>query len=60
MAPRAAPGVSRRSVGEPDEDVTGSVYFVGEPMVPPRSPSFFAAHGMGQLRLPAGEAGLRP
>ncbi len=33
---------------------------VGEPMVPPRAPSFGAAHGSLAVGLPPGEARLRP
>ena len=33
---------------------------VGEPMVPPRAPSFTARHSDTTPGLPAGKAGLRP
>ena len=33
---------------------------VGEPMVPPRAPSFSVVHGSAALGLPPGGARLRP
>src|SRR5438477_33133 len=53
MAERAGTGdtiLSRAEVAELSAE---------EPMVPPRTPSFFAAHRPLVPRLPAGQAGLR-